>query len=483
MTQYVVWDIETDQADTSYCTILELAAIWLDKNFKEKERFTVRCRIPQDRVPSATALCINRSSYDLLTKTNLSHYHMLNMVQKKFQEWKPSIFLAYSGINFDSEAIRKEFFKSLKKPYIENTEGNTRHDALNIVRAAFAIDDKIIKSELNPKGNISMKLESLARLNGFDTSNTHNAMIDTELTVLILDQIKKKQPELWLDYFRTSSKQVTEDIIRKEKIITLNEYFYGRSRLYCCAPLHPNSFVHPIYRYAQVVDLRIDPEPLFKLSYQELKEKMKKTPKFLRTIRSNKAPVILDASYGMKAEPYNAIDPDLIKKRAEMIKSNEKFAIDVCNILRENAEEKIDTSSQLDIEPEESLYSGGFERLNKDQYLFEKWHQADWKTKFSLLSKFHDDRNIIFGQQILFNEAPEVLPEDIYKQIKRKIASRILSSNKEKWFTVYDCYKEIDDIRENDGKMFSFKSKEEKLNFLEGINKYVMELERKYSKA
>jgi exodeoxyribonuclease-1 len=328
-----------------------------------------------------------------------------------------------------------------------------------------------------------MKLESLARLNGFDTSNAHDAMTDTELTVLILDQIKKKQPELWLDYFRTSSKQVTEDIIRKEKIITLNEHFYGRSRLYCCAPLHPNSFIHPIFRYAQVVDLRIDPEPLFKLSYQELKEEMKKTPKFLRTVRSNKAPVLLAASYGMKVEPYNSIDPDLIKKRAEMIKSNEKFAIDVCNILRENAEEKIDTSSQLDIEPEESLYSGGFERLNKDQYLFEKWHQADWKTKFSLLSKFHDDRNIIFAQQILFNEAPEVLPEDIYKQIKRKIASRILSSNKEKWFTVYDCYKEIDDIRENDGKMFSFKSKEEKLNFLEGINKYVMELEQKYSKA
>ena len=29
----------------------------------------------------------------------------------------------------------------------------------------------------------------------------------------------------------------------------------------------------------------------------------------------------------------------------------------------------------------------------------------------------------------------------------------------------------------------SFKSKKEKLNFLEGINKYVMELEQKYSKA
>ena len=95
-------------------------------------------------------------------------------------------------------------------------------------------------------------------------------------------------------------------------------------------------------------------------------------------------------------------DPNIIKNRAEMIKSNEKFARDICNILRENAEEKIDTSSQEDIEPEETLYSGGFEKLNKDQYLFDKWHQADWKTKFSMLSKFHDERNIIFGQQILF---------------------------------------------------------------------------------
>ena len=69
MTQYVVWDIETCQAETSWCTVLELAAIWLDENFKEKERFKVRCRIPQDRVPSATALCINRTNYDLLTKT------------------------------------------------------------------------------------------------------------------------------------------------------------------------------------------------------------------------------------------------------------------------------------------------------------------------------------------------------------------------------------------------------------------------------
>ncbi len=483
MSNYVVWDIETCQADTSYCTILELAAIWLDHNFKEKERFKVRCRIPQDRVPSATALCINRSNYDLLTKTNLSHYNMLNMIQKKFQDWSPSVFLAYSGINFDSEVIRKEFFKSLKKPYIENTGGNLRSDALNIVRAAFAVDEKVLKSELNMKGNISMKLESLAKMNGFDSSNSHSAMTDTENTVKVLDLIKDKQPRLWLDYFKTSSKQQTENIIRKEKIITVVEYFYGKSRLYLCAPLHVNSFIHPVYMWSQVIDLRVDPEPLFKLSYQELKDEMKKTPKFLRTVRSNKAPIILDASYGMKADPYSAIDPELLRRRADLIKSNEKFAIDICNILKENAEEKMDTSPQLDIEPEESLYTGGFEMLNRDQHLFDKWHQAEWKTKLAMLDKFKDDRMVYFGLQIIYNETPDILPQDIYKKIKRKIAERILSKSKEKWITVYDCFNEIDNLREDDSKMFAFKSKEEKLEFLDGIDKYVMELEEKYLAA
>ena len=193
---YVVWDIETDSAQTDWATIIELGAILLDDNFKEKERFSVRCRMPQDRVPSATALCINKSNVDLITKGNLSHYEMLVQVEKKFREWSPATFLGYSSINFDDEVLRKEFFKSLKKPYLTNTEGNSRHDALNIVKAAFAIDENVLKTELNDKGNKSMKLESLARLNGFESSGAHSALFDTELTVKVLGLIREKQPDL-----------------------------------------------------------------------------------------------------------------------------------------------------------------------------------------------------------------------------------------------------------------------------------------------
>ena len=480
---YVVWDIETDSAQTDWATIIELGAILLDDNFKEKDRFSVRCRMPQDRVPSATALCINKSNVDLITKGNLSHYEMLVQVEKKFREWSPSTFLGYSSINFDDEVLRKEFFKSLKKPYLTNTEGNSRHDALNIVKAAFAIDKNVLKTELNDKGNKSMKLESLARLNGFESSGAHSALFDTELTVKVLGLIKENQPDLWREYMNTSTKVVVENMLKQEKMFTINENYFGKNYLFLVAPLHPNSFMHPVYKWGQVVNLSENIEELQKLNYQDLKKAMKKSPRFYKTIKSNKAPIILDKSLAMKIDPYKKIDQNVLNKRAELMKTNEKFSQDICNILREAAEEKMETSSQVDLEPEETIYSGGFDTFNKDVPLFQKFHESDWKGKFAMLDKFKDDRLITFGHNLIYNEAPEILPKDIHRKIKRRIASRILSTNKEKWWTVSAFYSECDEIRENEDKMFSFKTVDEKLKFLDGINDYVMNLEQKYSDA
>ena len=479
---YVIWDIETDSAQLDWATMIEIGAILLDENFIEKERFSARCRMPQDRVPSATALCINKSNVDLITKGNLSHYQMIAQVEKKFKEWSPATFMGFSSIDFDDEILRREFFKSLRKPYLVNTDGNSRHDALNMIKAAFAIDEKVLKTELNLKGNKSMKLESLARLNGFESSGAHSALFDTELTVKVLGLLKK-QPELWHEYLKTKTKVVVENLIKQEKMFTINENFFGKNYLFLVAPLHPNSCMHPVYKWGQVVNLSANIEELQKLNYQDLKKEMKKSPRFYKTIKSNKAPIILDKSLGLKVDPYKKIGINLLNKRAELMKTNEKFSLDICNILKEAAEEKMETASQEDQEPEETIYSGGFDTFNRDVYLFEKFHSSDWKDKLQLLDKFKDDRLVTFGHSLIYNEAPEILPKDIFKKIKRRIASRILSTNKEKWWTVSAFYSECDEIRENEDKMFSFKTVDEKLKFLDGINDYVMNLEQKYSDA
>ena len=115
---------------------------------------------------------------------------------------------------------------------------------------------------------------------------------------------------------KTANKLDTETIFKTKDMITLNEYFYGKSRLYLCAPPHQKYCIHPIYQWGQAVDLRVEIEPLLKMSINELKLEMKKTPKFLRTIRSNKAPIILDAKYGMKVEPYNVMDKKFDYKKS-----------------------------------------------------------------------------------------------------------------------------------------------------------------------
>ena len=65
------------------------------------------------------------------------------------------------------------------------------------------------------------------------------------------------------------------------------------------------------------------------------------------------------------------------------------------------------------------------------------------------------------------------------KEIKRDIAKKILSEEKQKWWTVKEFYYECDNLRQ--------KAEEEKdhnkLRFLNEINDYVEEVERKYINA
>ena len=233
--------------------------------------------------------------------------------------------------------------------------------------------------------------------------------------------------------------------------------------------------MHPIYAgWYYAFDLRIDIEPLLNLSINELKVEMKKSPKFLRTIRSNKAPIIVDAKYGMQAEPYSAMDKSLINKRADIVKNNEKFSQNILHALREVAEEKEQSKTQEDIYAEESIYSKF--TSNKDTALFPAWHEAPWKEKLNLLDKFDDDRLVGFGKKIIFQEAPEVLPESMYKSIRREIAKRILSERKEKWWTIPTLYNEIDTLREK----YTNENDNEKLALLDEFNTYAMAIQKKY---
>ncbi len=469
-----IWDIESSSANTSWGSIIEVGGILVDPNFKELDRFNFRCRLPEGEIPQAMALIVNKTSVDLLTKGNLSHYQMLGQLEAIFKKWSPAIFLGWSNIGFDDEMIRNEFFRGIRYPYITNATPNKRHDGLSIARGAHAVDESVVKTEINEKGNAVMKLESLARMNGFESGGAHSALFDAELTVKVLGLIKKNQPQTWNKFLKTANRADTEVIIKKEKIFTLAEYHFGKNYKYVVAPLHPKYCIHPVYQWGQAVDLKVDPVPLLNMSISELQGAMKKQ-KFLKTIRSNKAPIILDSSYGMQVEPYNSIDPGLIQERARLVNTNEKFSQNILTALREIAEEKKQFDSQEDVLAEESIYKKFTPQ--KDTALFPKWHSSSWKDKLIMLDKFEDERMVSFGKKIIYQESPETLPPDMFKNIQREIAGRILSDKKEKWWTCKEFYFECDNLREK------YTKDEEKLKFLDEINEFVESIQKKYEQA
>ena len=473
----VIWDIETDSSNTFFGTIIEIGAILINENFQELDKLNIRCRLPEGVVPQAGALLVNQSNVSMLTKANYSHYQMLQEVEATFKKWSPAVFLGYSNINFDDEMLRKEFFKGLRQPYLTNTNGNKRQDGLNIVRAAFAINDKIMKTETNEKGNAVMKLESLARMNGIESGGAHNALFDANLTKLVLEKIYKEQNITWRSAMMTGSREEVENFSKNELMFSLNEYFYGKSKLYLVTPLYHEHMLHPIYKWVQAFDLKFDPKIYFDLPLDELKTEIKKTPKFIRTIRSNKAPVLLNSDYASKAEPYSVMTKEQLLERAKLIKSNKDFCARVSLALAEIAQEKRDTGDQSDITPEESIYVKFVDNIETPK--MEKWHQASWEDKFKLLDKFEDERLVDFGKKIIYQEAPQVLPESVTKEIRRGIAKRILSTNKEKWTTCSDFYTECDHFRNE----FEKEGNNEKLKFLNEINQFVENIQKKYEAA
>ncbi len=478
MDRIIIYDTETTNS-TIWGSIIEVGAVVVDKNLKEIGKLNIRGRMPEGEVPSAKALLVNSTSINLLTKGNYSHYDFLGAVENFFSKAGPALYLGWSNLNFDRRMFHHNFFKGNRQPYRMHTSPNKEHDGLHIARAAQTLNPETLKTELTVAGNESLALEALARQQGFDTSLQHTAYHDALTSLKILRIIKDKHNENWENFLSTSTKSNVETIVRSEGIHSIFENVKGKNMTYLVCTLHPNHCFHPTYAsWGYLFDLRRNPEPMLNLSVNELKAYLKNfSPKALRVIKTNKAPVIMDKKFALKEKAYSDLDLETIKKRAKLVRNSENFCKNIQIINREAAEEKAQTQTQEDLLPEETLYKKFIP--NQDTSRFKKWHSSSWEDKLRMLDEFQDKRCSWFGQKIIYQEAPHILPPDLYKNIKSEIARRILSKNREKWQTIAMAYQEIDTLRDQ----ASNRDDEEELKKLDEINEFIMSIEKKYEIA
>ena len=211
------------------------------------------------------------------------------------------------------------------------------------------------------------------------------------------------------------------------------------------------------------------------MSAQELTSAMKKQPKFIRTVRHNKHPVIMNPSYGDKFDEYKMIGTAKLLARAKLIRENKEFAEKITSIKILEVEEKEQSKTQEDLYNEESIYAKF--TSPEDNKIMPEFHTVNWDKKLSVLSKFKDERLQYFGKKLLYMEKPEMLNKTDYNMIHKEVAKKVLCTNNEKWNTIPRTYSEIDTLRAK----FEREDQPEKLVIIDEINAYVEELEKIYS--
>ena len=171
----VFLDLEASGASTSFDCVLEIYAKLVDDEFNTLDEFHGRSKLKEGVIPNLTAVMeVCKISPNTLRNTNTSNFQLILDAENKFKSWGKAIYFGHNAVNYDFEVIRKWLFKSLKKPYLTNTNGNKQGDVLNIIRSAKLIDDKIIKTQISEKGNPIFKLDTL-----IPRKDSHGAKSDT----------------------------------------------------------------------------------------------------------------------------------------------------------------------------------------------------------------------------------------------------------------------------------------------------------------
>ena len=472
MTNFVFYDFETSSSNKQWGQIIEIGAILVDDQLNELDRFESRSRLSPGIIPEAMSLIVSNTSPKKLKETNLSHYEMVKQFVEKLKSWGKVTYIGWNNIEFDQIFLRNTLFQNLYYPFASTTNGNKEGDLLNLARAANLYYPNTLKNATNKKGNLEYKLDTMAPLNGIKHA-AHTAIGDCSATLEIAKIIKKKAPSVWDSSLLTSNKEESLKIIKSEKLFCANEFYYGKVVPFV------QTFVcqHPVYQWPKTFDLKHDPYIYMNMPIQVLKEELKKSPKVLRTCRHNKHPIVMNPSYFDQFEEYKMIGINKLKERADIVRKNKKFSEKVEVILRDEAQEKVETQSQEDLCEEESLYNFP---PSEDNKILPGFHEVDWDKKLSYLEKFKDKRFHYFGKKLLYQEKPDLLSKEDYDEIHGTIVKRVLSTTDDKkWNTIPRTYKEIDDLRVK----FEKKKDNDKLKMLEEINAYVEELEKVYSRA
>ena len=425
---YIIYDTETTGTDPTFDQIIQFAAVLTDDQLNELDRFEARCRLLPYVVPSPAAMLVNRTSVrDLTDPARPSHYEMVRQIREKLLAWSPAVFVGFNSLGFDEHALRQAFYQTLHPLYLTNTGANARCDALRLVHAASMFAPNVISVPRSAADRPTFRLDRLARENGFEHAQAHDAVADVEATVHLCRLIQTRAPDLWAWCLRLCRKTAIFDFSATEPAFCLTDFYYGRpfSRI-VSAIGHNEQKSNEVYLYNLMFPL----EYIGGLNEDRLLLRLAGRPKPVDTLRANTAPILGLLDHAPASAQGLAVGRDDLRRRARALRTDVEFRKRLIAVF-ERVRPRFDLSPHV----EKQIYNGFIGTL--DESLLRIFHNSSWRDRLSIIDQLADERLRKLGLRLIFCERPDLLQDDKRQSHARQLARRLLGLDGEApWLTL-----------------------------------------------
>jgi len=421
---YLFYDTETTGLNPCFDQILQFAAIRTDEDFNELERHQFFIRLNPDVIPAPYAMMTHLIRLDQL-KTGQCEYEAIQEIHQLVNT-PETISVGYNTLGFDDEFLRFSFYRNLLPSYTHQwANGCSRLDLFPIVTLYFLHKKESLRWPEN-NGKTNLKLENLNALNHLADGQAHDAMVDVEATLALAKKLKS-YTKMWdyaVGYFNKNT-----DVKRFRQLPIAFESVYAphREALLVASSLGPGkNYQAPVlclgshlHYKNQMLWLRLDKEDLIKTTGNTIAQHT-----YVLRKRFGEQPILLP--------PLPRFLEQIDEERLKLADKNKTWLKDHSNILQLICDYyqnyKYPEVPACDLNA--NLYIQPFP-TPEEEYQCRQFHQADIKTKCTLLSKFENDCLKMLAIRLIGRNFKDEL-SDPEKTIFQRYLESIFSNDEEK---------------------------------------------------
>ena len=420
----IYWhDYETWGANPQKDFPCQFAGIRTDLDFNIiGEPLMVYSQIANDCLPVPQACLVTGITPQLTLQKGLLERDFIAKILSEFSVANTCV-AGFNNIRFDDEITRFTLYRNFYDPYAREWQnGNSRWDIIDLARACYALRPEGINWPMKQDGTPSFKLQDLTAANDIQHQDAHDAMSDVYATIEVAKLIKQRQPKLFNYLFSLRDKKKVMELIDVNQFTPL---VHVSSKIPatngCCTWIVPVAF-HPSNKNAVIVlNLALDPTPLFTLSAEEIKDKLYTPSAMLgeneqrlpiKLVHINKCPVLAPAkTLTTENAERLGIDRQMCLDNLQKIKANPDFIEKLQQVYSQS-------ESPTQDDPEQALYSGGFFSA-ADKSLMQQIVSANVTDLTDLTLPFEDERLHTLLFRYRARNAPQSLNESEIERWQR----------------------------------------------------------------